>query len=436
MRIFKGFGHSILKIEFTKNVLWSFTATTVLAISGLLINIIIINHFSISVLGNFNITLSLYIIFSQFSAGGIYYSTLHFSANPKLDYENRMKMLSNGLLIVFLWSIIASLIVFLSRNWLNSLFPQSNILPGIISFIPGLLFFSINKVLLSFINGINKIKTYSLFQSIRYFLIILFLVLFILFKIDSVFLITIFSAAEIVLFILILTTVFGLRLLRSLAYDKFWFMSQLLHGIKALTSGLIQDILTRTDIIILGLMLTSYYVGIYSFPALVAEGFLQIPMAFMIVVNPLISKHLASRNYKNIFELFINTGKSILAIMVTLSLLVIIGFPFLINFFVGQYDLMIGWKILIIMLISIIICSPFYAFQMILNQSGKPFYYSILMLIYLIFNISLNIILIGKFGVIGAAYAAAVANIMFILTFILFIRLTFGKFIKNSISIL
>jgi O-antigen/teichoic acid export membrane protein len=434
MKIFKGLSFSKLKLEFTKNVFWSFYATGILAISGLLINILIINHYGLTVLGDFNISLSLYIIFSQLSTGGIYYSTLHFSADPNLDYENRMNMLSNGLLVVLFWGVIVSLTIFLCKNWLNSFFPQSNILPGIISFIPGLLFFSINKVLLSFINGINQIKTYSILQSIRYFLIIFLLILFILFKLNSELLILTFSVAEIILFFIILVKVITLKLPKSFVFDKFWFFSHLWHGIKALPSGLIQDILTRTDILILGTMLTSYYVGIYSFPALIAEGFFQIPVAFMIVINPLISKYLATQDYKNIYKLFIESGKSILLIMVSFTIIAIIGFPILIRLFAHQYEWLIGWKILIILLLSITFCSPFYAFQMILNQSGRPFYYSLLMFVYLFFNVSINIILINKFGVIGAALAAAIANVLFVVIFILFVKLSFGNSLKRLLQ--
>jgi O-antigen/teichoic acid export membrane protein len=190
---------------------------------------------------------------------------------------------------------------------------------------------------------------------------------------------------------------------------------------------LLQDVLTRTDIIILGILLTSYYVGVYSFPALIAEGFFQIPMAFLIVVNPLISKYLSTHEIKNLVNLFIKTGKTIILLMILLFIITIIGFPVIINLFTNDYDLFLGWKILVILIVSIIICAPFYAFQLIFNQMGKPLYYSALMVVYFSSNVLLNILLIGKFGAIGSAIASALANFVYIITFIVFVRLTIGK---------
>jgi O-antigen/teichoic acid export membrane protein len=412
---------------FTKNILWSFYATLVLAFSGLIINLIIINRYGSEILGNFNLTLALYIVFSQLSTGGIYYSTLHFSADPGIDSQEKSLMLFNGLITVTVWGLIISIIVFMLRFLIQGVFPRTNILPGIISFIPALIFFSLNKIMLSFINGINHIKTYSIMQSVRYLLIVLSLLIFVIIGLSPEYIISIFSISEFVLFIILLVTLFDINCMTDFRFHKDWIYKHSSHGIKALISGLLQDVLTRTDIIILGILLTSYYVGIYSFPALIAEGFFQIPMAFLIVVNPLISRYLSTHDLKNLINLFVKTGKTIILVMITLFIITIIGFPVIINLFANDYDLLLGWKILVILMASIIICAPFYAFQLIFNQMGKPLYYSVLMIIYFSSNVLLNILLIGKLGAIGSAIASALANFIYIITFIIFVRLTIGK---------
>ena len=419
---------------FTGKILWSLYATVVLAISGLIINIIIVNKFGSVVLGNFNLTLALYIVFSQLSTGGIYYSTLHFSADPGIEYNEQKLMLFNGLLTVTFWGLVISVFVFFARYLIQGIFPRTNILPGIISFVPALILFSLNKVMLSFINGTNNIKTYSIIQSVRYLLIVFFLFIYVFAKLNPDYLISIFSLSELILLIILLSTLFKMGYLDSFKFNRLWIQKHFLHGVNAMMSGLLQDVLTRTDILILGMMLTSYFVGVYSFPALIAEGFLQIPMAFLVVVSPLISEYISKKDKNNLKDLFIKTGKTIVMIMVLLFFLVIICFPILIKIFTEDYDLLLGTKILIILILSMIICAPFYAFQIVFNQMGKPLYYSLLMLIYFSFNVIFNVILINKFGVIGSAIASAFANIIYVITFLIFIRITFGRayFLSDS----
>jgi O-antigen/teichoic acid export membrane protein len=417
-------------LGFSKKIQWSFYATSILAISGLLINIVIVNKFGSAVLGKFNLTLALYVVFSQLSTGGIYYSTLHFSADPGLGMNEQKQMLFNGLVTVTIWGLLTSIFVFYARFLIQGIFTSTNILPGIISFIPALFFFSLNKVMLSFINGINNIKTYSIIQSIRYLLLVLFFFIYVYANLNPDYLISVFSLAEFILLIFLLVTLKRLNYIDGIKFNMRWIQKHYSHGIKALISGLLQDVLTRTDILILGIMLTSYYVGVYSFPALIAEGFFQIPMTFLIVVNPLISKFISVNDKDSLKNLFLKTGRTIVVLMVILFLLVIIFFPVLISFFTKDYDLLLGMKIMIILITSMIICAPFYAFQLIFNQMGKPIYYSILMIIYFSSNVILNVILIKKFGVIGSALASASANIVYIITFLIFVKVTLSKSLK------
>lgn len=428
MKIFSENVSSILgRAGFTGKILWSLYATVVLAISGLIINIIIVNKFGSVVLGNFNLTLALYIVFSQLSTGGIYYSTLHFSADPGIEHNEQKLMLFNGLLTVTFWGLAISVFVFSARYLIQGIFPRTDILPGIISFVPALIFFSLNKVMLSFINGTNNIKIYSIIQSVRYLLIVFFLFIYVFAKLNPDYLISVFSLSELVLLMILFLTLCKMNYLNGFRFSKKWIKKHFSHGLKALISGLLQDVLTRTDILLLGMMLTSYYVGIYSFPALIAEGFFQIPMAFLIVVSPLISKYISAKDNKTLVNLFHRTGKTIVKVMIILFILVIISFPVLIKFFTKDYDLLLGMKILIILITSMIVCAPFYAFQIVFNQMGKPLYYSLLMLIYFSFNVIFNVILINKFGVIGSAIASAFANIIYVITFLIFIRIAFRR---------
>lgn len=429
MKSFKFLYLELSKNEFFNNIGWSLYSISILSIVGLLINIIIVNNYGASNLGNFNLLLALYILFSQISTGGIYYSTIHFSADPGIDMSSKKEILINALVSVIILSIIVIIVLFCLRDLLQKIFNQSNIQKGVLVILPGLLFFSINKVILSFLNGINLIKSYSVLQSIRYFLILSTLIFFIKINMNAFYLIAIFSISEIILFILMTAYLWHLEYLSDIRVNREWIKKHLKFGTKALSSGIFQDITTRIDILLLGYFLTSYYLGIYSIPALMAEGFYQIPIAFMVVINPLLSIHLKKKDIDGIQQLFKKTTKLLLFSMSLLSIIVIAIYPILMKLFVNNIDWVQGWIVLIILVLSISLCSPFYAFQMILNQSGKPEYYSLLMLIYITTNVFLNIMLIRNYQVIGAAIATGLANLIFIIYVLVFIK----KILKISL---
>ena len=74
--------------------------------------------------------------------------------------------------------------------------------------IPGIFFFSINKVLIyGIINGFNRMISFSIYQTLRYILILTSLIFCIFYKIQGNKLTLIFTASELILFIILIVDI-------------------------------------------------------------------------------------------------------------------------------------------------------------------------------------------------------------------------------------
>ena len=128
---------------------------------------------------------------------------------------------------------------------------------------PAIFFFSINKVLLlGIINGMGRMRAFSIYQIIRY-LGLIFSLLFIRISLDGSNLPIIFFTSEIFLFIILIVDVtYNYRWISLKLYE--WSKDHLLFGFKSLLSSFFIEMNTRIDIFMLGIFLSDQLVGIYS----------------------------------------------------------------------------------------------------------------------------------------------------------------------------
>ena len=158
---------------FKVNLIWNYCSLIFLAISGITINIIISIFYSPETLGVFNQVLAGYIVFSMLGSGGINYSVLR-GIQSNINDTNEVKSVISGSIIptIFASSII-TLIYSLIIEPTTVLLDSKSVGIGMKYIVPGIFFFSINKVLIyGIINGFNRMISFSIYQSLRYILIL------------------------------------------------------------------------------------------------------------------------------------------------------------------------------------------------------------------------------------------------------------------------
>lgn len=402
-------GHLLISQKFKVDVGFNFVSLLFLGIAGIIINVLIARFYGAQTLGVFNEVYAVYILASQFAAFSVHLSVQKYLAEgPKKQIANQI--ISAGILLVLIFSSIVAVIIYFTRQTWGEWFHNQDVAIGVglISF--GLIGFGLNKTLIAVLNGFRAMKAYALFQSLRYVLILGFFIFAIGQKWPAWILPAAFSFAEGVLFIFLFF--YCLRYYRLVLNLRGWLKKHFIFGYHALLGNVLVDINTRVDVIILGFFLSAEMVGIYSFAAIIAEGFSLLLVVLKTNVNPILSR-LAIENHKEILRNFIRQGIRLTYQYFTImALAAILLYPLGLKLFLGGQNFAQSWLVFTILLAGLAIAAGYQPFQMLLAQAGYPKYYSLLVTIIFVANVLLNLIFVPLLGIYGSALATGISFII------------------------
>lgn len=185
---------------FKINLLWNYSSLIFLAISGITINTLISIFYSPETLGVFNQVLAGYIVFSMLGSGGINFSVLRAIQSNIKDIDEVKSIIAGSFIPTIFASSFVTFLYFLIIGPTTELLDSKSVGIGMKYIMPGIFFFSINKVLIyGIINGFNRMISFSIYQSLRYILILTSLVFCLTFKIQGNQIPIIFSISELIL---------------------------------------------------------------------------------------------------------------------------------------------------------------------------------------------------------------------------------------------
>lgn len=393
--------------KFKKDVAWNIGSLFILGIAGIAMNILIARFYGADTLGVFNQVYAVYILASQFAAGSIHLSVQKYVAEFFENQKKCDKIISSGLCLTFILAILVAGLIFFLREYFAVLLKSPNVSIGLIYITPGLVFFALNKILMAILNGFRLMKSYAIAQSLRYILMILFLVLAIIFHLQNAKLSLIFSGNEVCLFFwLSVVCLRRFKFVSPILWSD-WTKRHLIFGYKSLLGNVLVDVNTRVDVLILGYFATDRTVGIYSFAAIFAEGFAQLLTVLKVNVNPILAR-LAGQKHK-LKEMIKRGVKLTYQAIAVAGILAIILYPILIKLLVSETDFLTSWPIFIILITGIILGSGYLPFQMLLAQVGFPGLYTSLITITFVSNAILNIVLVPSMGMYGSALATSIS---------------------------
>ncbi|NQU82924.1 MAG: oligosaccharide flippase family protein [Parcubacteria group bacterium] len=394
--------------KFGKDVAWYVASLITLAVCGVALNILIAWVYGASVLGAFNQVYAVYILLSQLAVFGIHFSVLKNISQFRAEKALCSKIISSALVITLLLSVLIILVSFGLRGWIGDILQSPMVASGLKYALPGLLFFALNKVLLAVLNSTRQMKAYAVGLGLRYVLMLCFLIGLILFKASGNILPLLFTASECILFFWLLSYV-G-RIYPFVGFSKWsgWFKKHFLFGLRAFGGGALSEINTRVDVLMLGFFTGDSIVGIYSLAAILAEGLLQLTVAFRANVNPILSKLYFEKGANELKKIIKQGIKMCYPVMAGVGTLAIIAYPLLIRLFLGADNVfMLSWPVFFILTLGIMASAGYMPFSMLLNQTGFPGSQTTLRALVLLTNIILNLALIPILGMYGAAIATS-----------------------------
>jgi O-antigen/teichoic acid export membrane protein len=398
--------------KLTTDTLLTMGSLGVVGLMGFMVNVIIGTYYSPESLGTFNQVYAIYILFSQLAVGGVHNSTLKHVAEFEGDRPLESDIVISSLILVILLALPVTFFYFITRHETARLFSSPDLAVGIAWSAVGLFFFALNKNLLAVLNAKRQITEFALLQALRVALMALALMAACALNVQGNRLSLIFSASELTLFAVLLYRLSPFLIPSQWGRVFSLFTIHLRFGSRSLIGGLVSELNTRVDILVLSYFSTTRVVGLYSMAAIAVEFIQQAAIALRTNVNPILVKLYVESNRRTM-EAFIRkvvrvTYLGILAFCIAGLVL----FYVTVNYVTVFSEYQTSFAYFFVLVLGLIAGGGYIPVNQMMMQSGHPGWQTILFSAVLIFNVLANIGLAASFQALGAASATA-ASIVF-----------------------
>ncbi|MCP5172547.1 MAG: oligosaccharide flippase family protein [Pseudomonadales bacterium] len=426
---------SFFQHKLNRDISWTLGSFVILAVSGIVINLVVAGFRDAAALGVFNQSYAIYIITSQIAVFGIHYSVLRHAAFYEKNPEERGSLLFTSVVMSIFLGFLAAVILFFSSEKIGVIL-DSDITGRAIGYAAfGLLFFPLNKVLLSYLNGLRYMKAFSILQASRYVLVMLWVAIVATSDMDFALSTLGFFVAESSTVVLAVIYLIFKKECKALKFNRRWVSRHFSFGAKGLLAGMFVEMNSRIDVLLIGFFLSDELVGIYSFAAMLVDGLYHVLAMVRINFNPVLVGCLRDYDWSSAQKLL--RKSKILGYPATLimSILISVAFWVLTSLLIPEKGLASGIYPLTILLAGLTIISAYIPFDNLLMVSGRPGWQTFQHMTVVVSNVILNLSLVPIFGLAGAALATASSYIVGTLMLMFMVdRLLKWKLWNNQIT--
>lgn len=409
--------------KFSLNAGLVFIGSIIVMFIGILINTILGRSLGATGLGLYTLVLVFYGILTLIGEFGLPMAIIRYVAEFKDNKEELNKIVSCGVINSIIFGFLILIILYTTSDILAQIYskPKLSSLLKIISII--FPFFFISDALLFFLNGLKKIKLYSLFLILRRLLILLFTIFFLEWgwNVEGAVIALVISSVVASTILLIY-----LKSLIIFTFQDYVSNTKILlnFGVKILLAGSVNLINTTAGTLLIGYFLLDKDVGIYAIATMFANLFLMIPNSIDTIVYPTVSEF---NNPKNIHKSLGNMiNKIIKYSFIILSLLAIFIIIFskevIILLFPNRPEFLLARPAIMILLFGMMIYGSIGSVGSTFSGMNRPDIPLKVSLIAAISNLFFNIMLIPKLGINGAAIATAISLSIFAISEIYFMN--------------
>lgn len=359
--------------------------------------------------GSYSLTFTIAQATAMIFGLGIPNALIMLTGNKNFNEIEAKKLLFSGLKVTLLFSLIPSILFYLSADFIAvRLFDNINLnrfFEIVACTIP---FFIIHELFLYYFISVKKFIHYNIFMFVlpNLFLILFLLLFYYMSKTDSyTFLAFALSIVLIVLIEIIVVYESKIHKTPKVISSK----ALIKTASPMLFSGLLLYLLNWTDVIMLGIMTNEREVGIYNIAYKIGSvGFLVI-VSVSTIITPKIAALYGSGNMKELQKLIHSSTRLISILTIPLVLVLVIGSDFVLSFF-GE-NVIEGSTTLIIVSIGVLFSAIAGNVDQILNMTNNQIVLRNITIISFFINIIFNFILIPNFGIKGAAIASLISNV-------------------------
>lgn len=408
----RAWGLGLLQTKLTRDIAWTIGGLVVLAGCGILINIAIARFRDAATLGAFSQTFALYVITSQIAAFGLPYSVMRHTALYDGNQDQRNRLLVNAVAFTLALGAAMAVAAYALAPAVGWAYDSPVTGACIRNASWGLLLCAVNRVLLAYLNGMRYMRAFALLQSARYVVTMLWVVAVTVSAAPFELAAFGFAIAECVAAAAAAAYILGARLVTALAFDPRWTSRHLAFGGKSLLGGLFVELNARVDVMLAGLFLSDRAVGIYSFAAMFVDGLYHVLAMVRLNFNPILVAAARDNEWPAAQRLLAQAKRLAYPVIAALAALLVVLFLVLAHWVVPAKGLHEGMIALLILAGGIALIAPLVPFDQLMVAIGYPGLQTLQYLAVVASNIALNVILVPRLGIEGAALAAALSGIV------------------------
>ena len=405
-----------------KDIQWSFISLAISSAVHFLLRVVLGRELGASGLGLYTLVFTIYMFGMQFAAFGIGAALTKYIAEHNENLKKVEEFVSSGVIGSFISGLTFGIVLYLSSDAIAINFfhcPEMVHLLKITAFC--LPFIALQKTALGTLNGLRKMNYFAFLNIVQNVSVVtLSVILVILFKMNVTGAVFGFVLPTIVMGPLALVFIKGFfkvpsKLFNTVLRELSWF------GVYVVLTNSIGMILTQIDSLLIGYFMNEVEVGYYAVAVVLIQGITLLPSAVQRITNPAIASYHGKNEYENIRKLIKKTMVKTFLITIFLSTLLAIFGRFLISTLFTE-EFLPAYIPLLILVIGYSLYAPLISVGGVLSSIGKVNIVFRISALCALMNTILNILLIPKFGIFGAASATSLSLMITVLINLYFIK--------------
>ena len=414
-----------MKLRLTKtmqDVQWAFIGLAVPSLVHFLLRVVLGRELGASGLGLYTLVFTIYMFGMQFAAFGIGAALTKYVAEHNENAKKIREFVSSGLIGSFSSGLIMGVLLYLFSNVIAiNIFHSPEMVHLLKMTAVCFPFIALQKTALGTLNGLRKMNYFALvniIQNVSVFALSIILV--ILFKMNVTGAVLGFVAPTIFVSLFSLYFIKDFfevpsKLFDTVSRELSWF------GFYVVLTNSVGLILVQIDSLLIGYFMGETEVGYYAVAVVLVQGITLLPSAIQRVTTPAIATYHGKGEYESIRKLIKNTMLKTFLVTVFLSVLLAVFGKFLIGFLFTE-EFLPAYIPLLILLIGYTIYALTISVGGALSSIGKVNIAFRISALCALVNIALNITLIPKFGLVGAASATSISLLISVIVVLAFLK--------------
>ena len=398
--------------KFAFDVGWVFVSSIVTLLIGFPLGIVLARWLGAANLGLYRMVTTIQGIAALVATFGIPPALIKYVAEYKDDKDKLTQTTTSGIISSVIFGIVAGILLYALSGILASVFhmPELSHLLRILAFV--FPFTSLVGTLIGLLNGLREMKTYAFLVILQSILSIVFIMAFVVgfgFGVEGAVFGIILSAVGACIGGLYLSRKFLRLNLQNLRQNT---RKLVLFGSQLFGANAVNIIANQADIILIGYFLAKADVGYYSIAISLSMFLTLIPSAIQRITYPTTSEYWSKNNHQALQKMIDKSMKYSACILLPLGLGVGFFSQEIIALLYGQEYIYAVLPLCVLLIARVIRGGTAVPIGGSVTAVGRPDFALKIMAISAGTNVGLNILLIPRFGILGAAIATTVSLLL------------------------